>query len=160
MDQQTLLTIFVAVAAVALFMQLVTLIAMFLTFRRLETMITGLLPEVQKIIGASRRTAENVEGHVNKIGVISTAILEVAKQQTEKIDELLNDARTRAKVQMERAEMVLDDTMGRAQETVSIVQRSVLRPIREVQGVSDWSKNESGIPESEWETDGRPRYFG
>jgi hypothetical protein len=31
--------------------------------------------------------------------------------------------------------MVLDDTMGRAQETVSIVQRTVLRPIREIHGV-------------------------
>ncbi len=138
MDQQTLLillTIFVAVAAVALLLQLGTLLAMFLTVRKLQTQIMEVWPEVQAIIGVSRRTVEKVEVHINKIGVTSTAILDVTKQQVIKIDELLSDATTRAKVQMERAEMVLDDTMGRAQETVSIVQRTVLRPVRELHGV-------------------------
>jgi hypothetical protein len=135
MDQQTLLTIFVAVAAVALVIQLITLVAMFLEIRKLESLITGIWPEMQKIIAASRRTVETVEVHVKEIGAASTAIVGVTKQQVAKIDELLNDATTRAKVQMERAEMVLDDTMGRTQETVSIVQRTVLRPIREINGV-------------------------
>jgi hypothetical protein len=31
--------------------------------------------------------------------------------------------------------MVLDDTMGRAQETVSILQRTVLRPAKELHGI-------------------------
>ena len=35
---------------------------------------------------------------------------------------------------MERAEMVLDDTMTRVQQTVSIVQSGVVRPVREVYG--------------------------
>jgi hypothetical protein len=138
MDQQTLLillTIFVAVAAVALLLQLGTLLALFLTVRKLQTQIMGIWPEIQSIIGITRRTAEKVEIHVNKIGAASTSILETTKQQVGKIDELLNDATTRARVQLERAEMVLDDTMGRAQETVSIVQRTVLRPIRELHGV-------------------------
>jgi hypothetical protein len=59
----------------------------------------------------------------------------VTKQQLTKVDELLTDASTRAKVQMERAEMVMDDTMTRVQETVSVVQRGVLRPVREVHGI-------------------------
>ena len=138
MDQQTLLivlTIFVAVAAIALVIQAGMLIGMFLAVRKLQTLIAGIWPEVQMVIGVTRRTVEKVETHVNKIGVTSNAILDVTKQQVTKIDELLNDITTRAKVQVERAEMVLDDTMGRAQETVSIVQRTVLRPIRELNGV-------------------------
>jgi hypothetical protein len=63
------------------------------------------------------------------------AILEVTKQQLAKVDELLSDASTRAKVQMERAEMVMDDTMTKVQETVTVVQRGVLRPVREVHGI-------------------------
>jgi hypothetical protein len=61
--------------------------------------------------------------------------LDLTKQQLVKVDELLSDASVRAKVQMERAEMVLDDTMTRVQETVGIVQRGVLRPVREVHGI-------------------------
>src|ERR1700753_1322678 len=127
MDQQTLLiglTVFVAVAAIALLIQMGTMLALFLTVRKLQAQVTGIWPQIENILGVTRRTVENVEKHVEKIGATSGEILQTTKQQVVKIDELLNDATTRAKVQIERAEMVLDDTMGRAQETVSIVQRT------------------------------------
>ena len=140
MDQNTLLVlliIFVAISAVALFIQAATLLGLFLVARDIRTKVLAVWPEIQQIVGISRRTVERVEKHVDKIGSTSVEILGTGKQQVAKVDELLNDATTRAKVQMERAEMVLDDTMTRVQETVAIVQRNVLRPVREVQGV--WS---------------------
>jgi len=138
MDEHTLLiilTVFVIVAAIALVMQLGTLFAMFLIARNVQARVTKVWPEIEAIIGATRRTAEKAEGQINKIGAASVAILDITKHQVEKLDDLLNDANSRARVQMERAEMVLDDTMGRAQETVSIIQRTVLRPVREMHGV-------------------------
>jgi uncharacterized protein with PIN domain len=138
MDNQTLLivlTIFVAVAAIALLIQMGTMLALYLAVRKMQTQVMSIWPEVEKIIGVTRRITENVEKQVEKIGATSSEILATTKQQVHKIDELLNDATTRAKVQIERAEMVLDDTMGRAQETVSILQRTVLRPIRELNGL-------------------------
>ena len=138
MDQQTLLTlltIFVALAAIAMFIQMAMLIGLFLVAREMRTKLFAILPEVQSIIGIVKRTTEKVEGHVDKIGASSNAILDVTKQQLAKVDGLLGDATTRAKVQMERAEMVLDDTMTRVQHTVSYVQDGVLRPVREVHGI-------------------------
>lgn len=145
MDQQTLLiilTVFVAVAAIALLIQMGTMLGLFLAVKKMQQQVTELMPQINSIIGTGKKTAdvtlrtvESTEKHIEKIGVASNAILEVTKQQVAKIDELLTDATTRAKVQLERAEMVLDDSMGRAQETVSIVQRSVLRPIREINGL-------------------------
>ena len=138
MDQQTLLIVlivFVAIATVALVIQGCSLLALYLVARKMQTQILGIWPELQTIIATTRRTSESVEKQVEKIGTTSNAILDATKQQVLRIDGLLADAAVRAKVQMERAEMVLDDTMGRAQQTVSIVQRTVLRPIREVNGV-------------------------
>lgn len=138
MADQTLLIVlivFVGVAALALLLQLGTLFGMFLVARKLQAQVMQVWPEIATIIGSVRRTTENVEKQVVKIGESSNQILGVTKQQVAKIDELLNDTTSRAKVQIERAEMLLDDTLGRAQETVSIVQRTVLRPIREVHGV-------------------------
>jgi hypothetical protein len=109
MDQQTLLTIFVIVAAVALVIQAGMLIGLFVVARSLQAKITAILPDVQNVVGITKRTIEAVEKHVNKIGTTSGAILDVTQQQLAKIDELLTDATTRAKVQMERAELVLDD---------------------------------------------------
>jgi hypothetical protein len=138
MDQNTLLIlliIFVAVSAVALFIQALTLVGLFLVARDLRTKLMAVWPEIQEIIGTSKRTVERVEKHIEKIGSTSSEILNVTKQQLVKVDELVSDAATRAKVQMERAEMVLDDTMTRVTQTVSVVQRGVLRPVREVHGV-------------------------
>ena len=135
MDQQTLLTIFVIVAAVALVIQAGMLIGLFVVTRDLQKKITAILPDVQNVIGVTKRTIEGAEKHFEKIATTSEAILDVTKQQLDKIDELLTDASTRAKVQMERAEMVLDDAMTRTQQTLAIVQRGVVRPVREVYGV-------------------------
>jgi hypothetical protein len=137
MDQNLLivLTVFVAVACFALLLQLAVLLGAFMAARKVQAQVMEIWPDLVAIIGSTRRTAENVEKQVVKIGESSSAILDITRQQVAKIDELLNDATMRAKVQIERAEMVLDDTMGRAQETVSIVQRTVLRPIREMHGV-------------------------
>ncbi len=138
MDQNTLLivlTIFVAVAAIALLIQAISLIGMFLLARQIRTRLFAIWPQVQEIVGITKKTAQGAEKHINAIGSTSVSLLNMSKQQLGKVDELLSDASTRAKVQMERAEMVLDDTMTRVQSTVSVVQRGVLRPIREVHGV-------------------------
>lgn len=135
MDQNTLLTIFVAISAIALLMQFATLFGLFLVARKLQQAVMPVIPQVEGIIATTRRTVESASTHIEKIGDTSNAILDVTKQQVHKIDELLNDAAARAKVQMERAEMVLDDSMTRVQHTVTAVQSGVLRPIREVHGV-------------------------
>ncbi len=130
-----LLTVFVLVAAISLFGQMAALVGLLFVARDLKTKLMTVWPEIESIIGSSKRTVDKAENHIAVIGASSVAILEVTKQQLTKVDELLTDASTRAKVQMERAEMVMDDTMTRVQETVNVVQRGVLRPVREVHGV-------------------------
>ena len=146
MDQQTLLTIFVGLAALAMFIQAVMLVGLLLVARKLQEKVMPLLGPAQGILESSKRMIDKVEGHVDristsveshieKIGNSSSAILDTTKQQLVKVDGLLSDATTRAKSQMDRAEMVLDDTMSRVHQTVSTVQSGVLRPVREVQGL-------------------------
>jgi hypothetical protein len=137
MDQNTLLVVlivFVAISAIALVMQGVALIGIFVEVRQLRSRVFLLWPQIETIVGLAKQTTEDAEKHLNTIGKTSTDMLVLAKQQLVKVDGLLDDASTRAKVQMERAEMVLDDTMTRFQSTVSVVQRGILRPIREIHG--------------------------
>lgn len=138
MDEHTLLillTIFVALSALAMLIQAGTLLGLFLVARKLQQAVMPMVPKIHSIVDTGKRTAENVEKQVEKIGNTSSTILDVTKQQVHKIDALLDDAAARAKVQMERAEMVLDDGMTRVQETVTAVQSGVMRPVREVYGV-------------------------
>jgi hypothetical protein len=138
MDQQTLLiliAVFVGLAALAMLIQAATLLGLFFVAREIKAKVLPLVDPAMGILDTSKRTLANVETHIDKIGNQSGAILEVTKQQLAKVDELLTDASTRAKVQMERAEMVMDDAMTRVQQTVSVVQSGVIRPVREIQGV-------------------------
>ena len=135
MDQNTLLVVFVAIAAIALLCGAISMIGLLLIARDIRNKFMAVWPDIEGIVAVSKRSADRVENHITRIGATSVAILDVTKQQLVKIDELLSDASTRARVQMERAEMVLDDTMTRVQETVGIMQRGVLRPVREVHGI-------------------------
>jgi len=138
MDDHTLLillTVFVFLAAIAMLIQAGTLLGLFIVARKMQEKVSALTGPVTGIIDTSKKTLQTVEGHIDRIGKSSNAILDTTKQQLLKVDELITDASTRAKVQMERAEMVLDDTMGRVQNTVSFVQSGVVRPVREVQGI-------------------------
>jgi hypothetical protein len=53
-----------------------------------------------------------------------------------KVEEVVTDASGRAKVQMDRVELVLDDTMTRAHETVATVHSGIMRPLREINGIA------------------------
>jgi hypothetical protein len=131
----TLLTIFVGMVAIAFVAIAIASVGLLFVARDVRAKVMTAWPEIEGILGTSRRTADRAEKHMATIGASGVAILEVTKQQLAKVDELLTDASTRAKVQMERAEMVMDDAMTRVQETVSVVQRGVLRPLREVHGI-------------------------
>ena len=130
-----ILTVFVVLAAIAMIVQAFTLFGVFFAVKRLEQKVNGFLPEAAKLVEVAKQTVSEAKQHISEIGTRTTAMLDISKDQLVKIEGLVNDATTRARVQIERAEMVLDDTMTRVQSTVSVVQRSVIRPIREVQGI-------------------------
>jgi hypothetical protein len=137
MDQTllTVLTVFVIVSALALLIQAGMLVGLFVVARQLQAKVTQVMPEIQSILGTTKRTVSNVETHVQKIAGTTSSMLDITREQLLKVDDLMTDATTRAKVQMERAEMVLDDAMTRTQQTVSLVHHGVVRPVREIYGV-------------------------
>ena len=62
--------------------------------------------------------------------------MDSTKRQLAIVEDVVGDAAGRAKVQMERVELVLDDTLSRAHETVAVVHDGIMRPLREVNGIA------------------------
>lgn len=135
MDQQTLLLIFVATAAVALLIQAVMLIGIFVVSKKTGDKLTALLPNISRLLSKSESAVTDAHVQVVDVGVKTNAILDNTRSQLAKIEDLVNDATARARVQFDRAEMVIDDTVGKAQSTVNILHRGIVTPIREVHGV-------------------------
>jgi ElaB/YqjD/DUF883 family membrane-anchored ribosome-binding protein len=139
MDQQTLLTVmtaFVIIAAVALIIQAAMLAGIYKTSRGLQENVQRLLPKIESVLETSRQTIDDSRKQIADITSKTSEILETTRQQVHRIDEFLDDAAARARVQMDRAEMVLNDAMVRTQRTVAVVEGGILKPIVQIQGVA------------------------
>ena len=136
---QTLLILMIVVAgvsAIALCIQAGMLFGIWKASKATQDRIVIMIPKVEKFLETSQEAIEQSKKQILEITTKTNLILDSTRSQLAKVDELLTDASSRAKFQMDRAELVLDDAMSRAQETVAVVQSGVLRPLREIQGVA------------------------
>lgn len=153
MDQQALLivmTVFVAVAAIALVIQVGMLFGMWKSARATQQAVTALQPKIASLIPkieaiapkvealaeSSRQAVDEGRTSLKEITQRTTEILDITQRQLTRIEGVVEDATQRARVQFDRAEMVMDDAMNRAQETVSVVHGGIMKPIREINAVA------------------------
>lgn len=139
MNQDLLLlvmTVFVAVSAVALFIQMFLLLAIAKLAKNMQDQTASILPQAKSILAKADETISQSKGHIVDVTRKASEILDIAKVQMVKVDAVMTDASTRAKVQLEKVEMVVDDTVSRVHGTVTAVNNGVVRPIREIQGVA------------------------
>src|SRR5580698_6073210 len=131
MDQQTIMTVFVVVAAIALVIQAGMLFGMYRASRSLEENARRLVPKIEALVASSQSAVEDSRKLISEVSLKTGDILDSTRTQLALVDDVLQDAAARARVQFDRAELVLDDTMTRVQETVVLVQSGIMKPLRE-----------------------------
>lgn len=153
MDQTTLLYImaaFVVIAAIALCIQAGMLLGMYKTTKALQDQIgplvpkvdalipkiQAMIPKVDSLVESTKATIEQSRVQIVEITIQANEILASAKNQLAMVEDVVTDATARAKVQLERAELVLDDTINRAHETVATVHSGIMRPLQELNGIA------------------------
>ena len=139
MDQQILLilmTVFIAIAAAALAMQAGMLYGIYKNSRVLQENVARLTPKIEAAVEASRAAIDESRARIAEISAKTGEVLDLTRRQLNTVEDLLQDAAGRARVQMDRAEMVVDDAMARIQETVNLVNKGIVRPIREINSVA------------------------
>jgi hypothetical protein len=132
----TIMTVFVAVSATALVIQMLLLYGIFKTTKSLQTQATSIMPQVKSILTKAETTLDESRKNIVDITTKANAMMDIGKAQLVKLDSVITDASSRAKVQLERAELVVDDTVSRVHESVTAVHNGILRPVREIQGVA------------------------
>jgi ElaB/YqjD/DUF883 family membrane-anchored ribosome-binding protein len=139
MDQTALLyvmTAFVIISAVALSIQAGMLVAVNKKTKELHDKITPLVPKVESLVETTKATVELSRKQIAEITSKANDVLDSTKNQLAMVEEVVSDATSRAKVQMDRVELVLDDTLSRAHETVALLHSGIMRPLREINGVT------------------------
>jgi len=141
-----LLRLFIAVTAFAVLLQALIMVALYLAIRkstaRMETLATEVrnkaLPVMESVQSATE-TVQNILVELRpKIDVMSVNFAEsstLVRNQLGRIDATLTDALDRARLQVIRADELLNHTMDKVEETSEVVQRTVLSPLRQMNGL-------------------------
>jgi hypothetical protein len=134
-----LLRIFIAVTTIAIVGQAVALVALFLTLRKSSIKIEALATELTtKALPAMEAVQTTLVDLRPKIDVMSTNFAEssnLVRNQLARFDATLTDALDRTRLQVIRADELLNRTMDRVEETSDAVHKTVISPLRQVNGL-------------------------
>jgi methyl-accepting chemotaxis protein len=151
MDEK--LTLFIAVTAVAVVLQMLILLGIYLAVRKLSARMEALadrvedatntlqvrvLPVIDNVKSIQQDVKAFVETARPKVDLVLdnlSYISTTARGSVERIDTTVNDAVDRMRLQVIRGDEMLTRTMDRIEETTEQVQRSVLSPVRRVSGI-------------------------
>jgi hypothetical protein len=131
-----ILTAFTGLVALSQVGQTIALIVLQRRAKMLQQKLDTFAPRAESLMDAAQKTLEHSRSQIHDVTSKASELLDSTRSQLVRVDDLLTDVTTRARVQMDRAELVLDDTFGRVQNTVATLQGGVLKPLREISGVS------------------------
>lgn len=134
-----LLRIFIAVTTFAVVVQAGILVGLYLAVRKSTAKMEALATEVT---GKTLPMVDSVKSLLvelrPKIDTMSTNIAEsstVVRNQLSRIDATLTDALDRTRLQVIRADELLNRTMDKVEDTTEIVHKTVVSPLRQVNGL-------------------------
>ena len=122
------LTLFVALAAVAIITQAGVPLAIYVMSKRLSEQVESFMKETREMMVPVRSIAENLR-------IASANLVEIglaARDQFRRVEAMVTDTGEALHVQIERFDHLSQNMMDRINETAGIVQDSVVRPAREV----------------------------
>jgi hypothetical protein len=127
-EVEGLMTLFVALTAIAIITQAGVLIAIYLMSKRLSDQVERFMRDTREMMTPVRSMAENMR-------IASANLVEIglsARDQFRRVEAMVADTGEALHVQLARFDRVSQDLMDRINETAEIVQDSVVRPAREV----------------------------
>jgi len=163
-----LLRIFIAVTTFAIVIQAGILVGLFLSIRKTTAKMEALATQVTTRTLPTLETVQDILVDLRpKLDVISVNVAEssnLVRNQLARIDATLTDALDRTRLQVIRADELLNRTMDRVEETSEAVHKTVISPLRQVNGLMSaistgfevflgqkrrQPKNGAGVPQDE-----------
>src|SRR6202142_455707 len=134
-----LLRIFIAVTTFAVVGQAGILVGLYLAVRKSTAKMEALATQVTTKTLPTIETVQNMLVELRpKIDVISVNLSEssnLVRNQLARIDATLTDALDRTRLQVIRADELLNRTMDKVEDTTEIVHKTVVSPLRQVNGL-------------------------
>lgn len=127
------------VTSIILVTQVLVLIGILLSVRRLTTNIDRVrnnlelkvdptIDDLREVLGETKKVLVGVQVIAENFAQVS----EMVKVQVQRVNDVIEDTTDRARLQIAKVDDVVSDAVDRMQATTEVVQQSVLAPVREL----------------------------
>ena len=130
---------FVVVAALAIVLQMVILVGMYLQFRETSRNMTRIAADLQTkidpILLKLNRILEDSQDRITSIVGDAAEITRLARNQAQKVDRVFTDAVDRLRGQVIRADHLITGALEVVEDAGARVRKTVLGPVQQVSAV-------------------------
>ena len=134
-----LVPLFIIFTAIAVMIQAGILVALFVVVRKTTGRVEKIASEVNTkalpLIETTQTLLVDVKPRVIDIVANAEESARIARAQMERLDATVNDIVDRTRLQVIRADELVNRTMDRVEETTDMVHRTVVSPIRQLSGL-------------------------
>ena len=133
------LTIFIAVTAAAVVLQALILVALFLSTRKTAAKVEALAEEVKikvlPTVDLVHGTLVDIKPRIETIVANASESSTLIKAQVQRLDATIADIVDRTRLQVIRADELVNRTLDRVENATEVVHKTVVSPIRQVSGL-------------------------
>jgi hypothetical protein len=138
-SSQTLLVVFIAVAAVSILLQACFTVATFVGARKAQKKIMTLADDIRlhalPVIMSSRELIQDVSPKLKTITENLTATTATLRTKADQIGGLVGDVTVRAQAQASRVDGIVKGTLDQLTYAVQAIEHGIAAPVRQVNGV-------------------------
>jgi len=103
--------------------------------KELTPKIGPLMDRFESFFSASTKLLEENSGKIAHITEETLATVKSARQQVDRLSELIEDVNGRAKARIAQIDATVENTVGQVEQASETVKSAVMKPVREVNGI-------------------------
>ena len=136
---ETLVYIFVIVAAAAIIIQAGILFGLFLAFRKTTQRVEAIASNVESkaipLLDSAKTILDENGPRLKEITQNLSETTSTLKTQMTRVDATLNDVLDRTRLQVIRVDDMVSRTMDKVEETTEMLQHTVVSPVKKLTGI-------------------------
>jgi hypothetical protein len=144
MDNNTVITVFVIIAAVALLAQAVVLIGIAITAKRMQAKMTEAFDrmnvQLNPLLATTRDLLEFTGPKLKSVATDAAAISEIVHRQTVRLESTVENLLEHTDDQVDRVSTMVTDALDDVEEAKLRVEAAIVRPLRMALGISNGLK--------------------
>lgn len=130
-----LMAVAVAISSIALLALAVAAAGVYRSVRRIEREVLPLVPKTARNLELGEKTLTTALSQIEQLSAKAHVFLDASQREIEVFSKTRGEFTDRLRIQAERLDLVMEDSLGRLQEVVNVVHGSVMKPVREVSGI-------------------------